>query len=142
MSDVEEGGTRQRRGGYRLEIVKKGPLAGCKGPMPCKGTKLEKGELRFGTQVDYQGKTSWAWRHWGCVTDKVLSNVKEMISEAADLDGYDDIGEENQAKIDKAWEEGHVADEDIPPTARKPEGEDGKAKGKGKAKKGKVSIPL
>lgn len=64
-----------------------------------------------------------AWRHWGCVTKKVLSNVKEQFEKASEVDGYEDMKPEDQAKVDKAWEDGQVADEDIPETARKAEGE-------------------
>lgn len=81
------------------------------------------------------------WRHWGCVTPKVLQNVKEIVSSAEDIDGFEDLTPDAQEKILKAWEDGHVADEDIPESARKADGdaeddeeEDG---GKKKAKKGK-----
>lgn len=36
------------------------------------------------------------------------------------MDGFEDVGDENQAKIIKAFQDGHVADEDIPESARKP----------------------
>lgn len=65
------------------------------------------------------------WRHWGCATQKVLENVKKNFEVASDLDGYEDLRAEDQAKIVKAYEDGHVADEDIPETARKPAGEEG-----------------
>lgn len=74
----------------------------------------------------------------------MLKNIKEIHPEASELDGYENIGEENQAKIDTAWEEGHVADEDIPESARKkPDsgeedvdaGEDGEKKKKTAPKK-------
>lgn len=52
--------------------------------------------------------------------------MKKSIPEGSELDGYDALRPEDQAKIVQAWQEGHVADEDIPETARKPAGEDGK----------------
>ncbi|KAJ6516401.1 hypothetical protein C8R45DRAFT_243431 [Mycena sanguinolenta] len=113
MSD--DGG---KKTGYRLEYASSG-RAGCKGGKPCKGTHIAKGSLRFGSIVDFQGKTSFAWRHWGCVTSRVLENVKKVHDEAADLDGFDELSPEDQAKITKAWEVGHVDDEDIPDSARK-----------------------
>ncbi|KAJ7477233.1 poly polymerase and DNA-ligase Zn-finger region-domain-containing protein, partial [Mycena galericulata] len=85
------------------------------------GTTLKKGELRFGTLVDIQGKTSFAWRHWGCVTSRVLTNLKEKHDEAADIDGFEELTEEDKARVTAAYEAGHVADEDIPDSARKPE---------------------
>lgn len=53
----------------------------------------------------------------------MLKNIKEIHSEASELDGFEDIGEENQAKLVKAWQEEHVDPEDVPESARKPEGE-------------------
>jgi hypothetical protein len=50
--------------------------------------------------------------------------MKKSFPDPEDLDGYEDLNPEDQEKIKTAWEEGHVADEDIPETARKPEGED------------------
>jgi hypothetical protein len=51
------------------------------------------------------------WRHWGCTTKKILENLKKKVGEVDDLDGMDEISEENQAKIRTAWEVGEVADE-------------------------------
>lgn len=61
--------------------------AGCKGRKPCKGTKIRKGELRLGTLVTIQGTTSFQWRHWGCVTEQIIRNIKEKdgITDPADL---------------------------------------------------------
>jgi hypothetical protein len=73
----------------------------------------------------------------GCTTPHVLKNVKEIHPEASDLDGYEDIGDENQAKLIKAWQEGHVDEEDIPESARKPAdgGEEGEGSGKKSTRK-------
>ena len=60
-----------------------------------------------------------AWRHWGCVTPKIIENVKKTFEDADGLDGFEDLKEEDQEKLKAAWEVGHVADEDIPATARK-----------------------
>ena len=51
--------------------------------------------------------------------------MKKSIPEGTELDGYGQLTPEDQAKVVKAWQEGHVDDEDIPETARKPVGEDG-----------------
>ncbi|KAL6301402.1 hypothetical protein BKA93DRAFT_901941 [Sparassis latifolia] len=120
MSDAE--GT--KKSGYRLEYA---PSARgkCKGPKPCAGTSIGKGELKMGSLVDFRGNTSFTWRHWGCVTPKIIENMKKSFDEADDLDGFDDLKDEDQEKVRKAWEEGHVADEDIPETARKLASEDG-----------------
>ncbi|KAF7980272.1 hypothetical protein HWV62_39027 [Athelia sp. TMB] len=117
------------------------------------GTPIGKGELRVGTLVDIGGNTSLyvallnarkasanacvvnsAWRHWGCITPKILSNMKRSFGEAAELDGYDELRAEDQARVDAAWAEGRVADADVPDSARKPAG-DGEADAEEKPKK-------
>ena len=65
-------------------------------------------------------RRSSSWKHWGCVSKKVLANVKENFSSASELDVYEDMTEEDKEKIDTAYEVGHVADEDIPESAKKP----------------------
>ena len=70
--------------------------------------------------------------------------MKKSIEEAEELDGFEDLEASDQDKVRKAWEEGHVADEDIPESARKPtdaededeDGDDEKPKKKAAAKKG------
>ncbi len=51
--------------------------------------------------------------------------MKKSFSEADELDGFDELQPADQEKIRKAWEEGNVADEDVPKTARKAQGDDG-----------------
>jgi hypothetical protein len=84
--------------------------------------------------------TASAWRHWGCVTKTQIQNMKKKLGEASEIDGFEDMSEADQGKITKAWEVGHVAEEDIPESAKKvdEEGEDdeGEAKNKKKKKKG------
>ena len=60
--------------------------------------------------------------------------MKKSFGEGSELDGYEDLQPEDQDKVVKAWQDGHVADEDIPDSARKPAGEEGAEKPK-KAKK-------
>lgn len=45
--------------------------------------------------------------------------MKAQFETADELDGFEDLSEEDQDRIRKAWEDGKVADEDIPETARK-----------------------
>ncbi|KAI5116155.1 hypothetical protein M0805_008426 [Coniferiporia weirii] len=137
MSDVEGG---EKKGGYRLEISGTG-RAKCKGPKPCSGTQISKGELRFGTIVDMKGNTSFVWRHWGCVTPRIIANMKTKFESASDLDGFDELPEEDQSRIEKAWEDGRVADEDIPDSARKPEAEGDDDEDSGKKKKAAKKAP-
>ena len=70
--------------------------------------------------------------------------MKNSFSEAEDLDGFDELQDEDQDRVQKAWEDGRVADEDIPESARKPAGEgeddeddDGEKKPKKKSAKAK-----
>ena len=85
--------------------------------------------------VDFRGNTSFAWRHWGCVTPRIIENMKKNFDSATELDGFDELPAEDQAKVEKAWEEGHVAEEDIPETAKKPEGDEEEEKPKKTKKK-------
>lgn len=124
MSDTE--GT--KKSGYRLEYASSN-RAKCKGPKPCQGTAIAKGELKFGSLVDFKGNTSFAWRHWGCVTEKILTNAKNSFEEADELDGFEELNEDDQEKIRKAWEEGHVAEEDVPESAKKAAGDDEESDG-------------
>lgn len=46
--------------------------------------------------------------------------MKAKFTNPDELDGFEDLKEEDQERVRRAWDQGHVADEDIPPTARKP----------------------
>ena len=61
--------------------------------------------------------------------------MTKAVENAEDLDGYEDLRDEDKAKIDTAWEVGHVADEDIPASARKPAKEDDDGEEKPKKKR-------
>ncbi|EED79466.1 predicted protein [Postia placenta Mad-698-R] len=134
MSDQEG----DKKSGYRLEYAASNRSV-CKGPKPCNGTKITKGELRLGSVVDFRGNTTMVWRHWGCTTPRIIQNMKKSFEEADELDGFEDLKDEDQDKIRKAWEEEKVADEDIPETARKPEGEEGEEEEDDKPKKKKAA---
>ncbi|KAH7088667.1 hypothetical protein BKA62DRAFT_627225 [Auriculariales sp. MPI-PUGE-AT-0066] len=103
---------------YRVEYAVTG-RACCKGPKPCNGTPVRSGTLRFGVMVTIYFDTNWHWKHWGCVTKRVINNMKKVLQRPQDLDGYSDLRHEDQDKVVAAWDAGHVADEDIPDTARK-----------------------
>ena len=66
-----------------------------------------------------------AWRHWGCATTTIITDVKKSFSKVDELDGFNELLTAEQDKFRNAWEDGHVADEDIPETARKAEGDVG-----------------
>ena len=79
-----------------------------------------------------------AWRHWGCTTPLIIDNLKKSFSKADELDGFDELQPADQDKIRKAWDDGHVADKDVPETARKPDADDG-ANDEAKPKKKRAS---
>ena len=57
--------------------------------------QIAEGALRLGTRVDIGGdRVSTKWRHCvpGCVTDRVLSNIKAAVGDSAeDIDGFADL---------------------------------------------------
>lgn len=78
------------------------------------------------------GNTSFQYRHWGCVTAKQFENMvslplsrilsfltililcsflsrqqKKDFTDAADLDGFEDLTEEDQQRVKTAFENGH-----------------------------------
>lgn len=85
-----------------------------------------------------------AWRHWGCVTPKIISNVKKSFSAASDLDGFEDLNSEDQAKITKAFNDGKVAEADVTkgPSQLAEEGAEEKPKKRGAASSKKVIYTL
>lgn len=51
------------------------------------------------------------------MTPKVVGNMQELINDEGDgdpsvIDGFEELSEENQEKVRKAIEQGHVDDED------------------------------
>ena len=49
----------------------------------------------------------------GCVTPQQISNVNEEIEDdVMNLDGYEELPEEDQEKVARAFKQGHVDDED------------------------------
>lgn len=58
------------------------------------------------------------------MTPKIITNMKNSFNEADELDGFDDLNDEDQERIKKAWDDGHVAAEDVPETAKKGEGDE------------------
>ncbi|RAL07115.1 uncharacterized protein BO97DRAFT_409245 [Aspergillus homomorphus CBS 101889] len=106
-------------GAYRLD--ESTGRAGCQNK-ECKDAKVKiaKGELRHGSWVDTGNFQSWKYRHWGCVTPQVIKNLNEAIDELSNgdekdysaLDGFDELSPENQEKVRRALEQGHVDDAD------------------------------
>ncbi|GAB1202064.1 hypothetical protein APSETT445_000675 [Aspergillus pseudonomiae] len=92
--------------------------AGCQNK-ECKDEKVKiaKGELRLGTWVDTERIQAFFWRHWGCVTPRIIASLNENLGDGDEkdyeqLDGFEDLTPENQEKVKKALEQGHVDDEE------------------------------
>ena len=49
--------------------------------------------------------------------------MRNSFNDPSELDGYDELKPQDKERVNKAWEDGHVADEDIPESAKKPAGE-------------------
>ncbi|KAG6330430.1 hypothetical protein ID866_8659 [Astraeus odoratus] len=125
MSDNEGS---PRKSGYRVEYASSARAK-------CKGAAISKGELRLGTLIEVRGTTTYAWRHWGCVTPKIISNIKASLGNAEELDGYEELKDEDKERLRRAFQDGKVADADVPATARKPADEEAKEDEKPKKKR-------
>ncbi|KAJ5293727.1 hypothetical protein N7508_008548 [Penicillium antarcticum] len=104
---------------YRFELARSG-RAGCQ-TAECKkaGDKIPKNEFRVGTWTDNERIQAWMWRHWGCLTPKIISHMQESIQiEGTDdynfeqLDGFEELSDELKDKVRGAIEDGHIPDED------------------------------
>uniref|UniRef100_A0A093XZF1 PARP-type zinc finger-containing protein C13F5.07c n=1 Tax=Talaromyces marneffei PM1 TaxID=1077442 RepID=A0A093XZF1_TALMA len=132
-------------GSYRIE-ESPNKRAGCS-VKACKDhkIKIQKGELRLGTWVDNERFQSWSYRHWGCVTVRVLANILEAIEENGEpnfdvLDGFEDLSAENQTKIKEAILKGDIDEADKTDDAQnEASGSPKKAKADAKAKSKKRS---
>ncbi|KAL1897737.1 serine/threonine-protein kinase M1 [Ceratocystis pirilliformis] len=104
---------------YRVEISPNN-RAGCTDTV-CKksASKLTKGELRFGTWVEIEGRGSWKWKHWGCVSGQQMQHVQEACMEDDTLnldalDGYDELTDDHvKIKAQRCVKQGHIDAEDF-----------------------------
>ncbi|ROT37579.1 zf-PARP-domain-containing protein [Sodiomyces alkalinus F11] len=88
----------------------------------CKHLKktIPKGELRFGSWLEFGDRGSFKWKHWGCVSGKQMQALQEAAKRGDGfdfdaVDGYDEMGDhpEFQAKVREAVELGHIPPEDF-----------------------------
>ncbi|KAJ5034958.1 uncharacterized protein L3040_008225 [Drepanopeziza brunnea f. sp. 'multigermtubi'] len=115
---------------YRVETASTG-RAGCTST-ECKAAniKIDKDELRLGVWVSFKDHESWKWRHWGCVTGKVLEGIRTFLADPDApgtyrwdaLDGYDSEGVEKnslekhpdlQEKVRRCITQGFIDAEDF-----------------------------
>ncbi|KAJ7287410.1 SNF2 family N-terminal domain-containing protein [Mycena rebaudengoi] len=94
----------------------KSSRAKCHGPAPCKGTSLPIGTLRYGQTIlnDY-GETV-EWRHWGCVTASILTQLAALTMDR--VNGFNQLSASDQQKIRKAIARRSVDPADVPASAR------------------------
>ncbi|EIW77565.1 zf-PARP-domain-containing protein [Coniophora puteana RWD-64-598 SS2] len=102
----------QKRGYYCIGYASTG-RSKCKGPQPCHGTPIPKGDLRLGSQYSLpEGKKAFSWRHWGCTTSDVISNVKKVLKSVESLEGFEHLRKEDQDSVRIAWQLGTVSNGD------------------------------
>ena len=53
-----------------------------------------------------------AWRHWGCADAKLVEKMKASYDEPSKIEGWDDLKEGEKEKVQRAWEEGQIPDDD------------------------------
>ncbi|KAG4443504.1 hypothetical protein IFR05_000977 [Cadophora sp. M221] len=113
---------------YRVETALS-KRAGCQST-ECKanGIKIEKDDLRLGIWIDYGERAGWVWRHWGCVSGKVLQGLRTLVEDPDTpgsyrwdmLDGFES-GDKNsldknpalQEKVRRCITQGFIDHEDF-----------------------------
>ncbi|KAH7082651.1 hypothetical protein BKA63DRAFT_394085, partial [Paraphoma chrysanthemicola] len=79
-------------------------------------TKIERGELRIGTNTFFESEARWyiAWRHWGCATKHQIKGLIEVTgNDATQAPGYEGLSEEAQEEVRQAFENEGVVDKDF-----------------------------
>lgn len=71
----------------------------------CKASKekIEKGELRFGSYIDFGGHGSYHWRKLAYISDKQVQNCKKKLGGANKVGGYAALTGAQQKKLEKAF---------------------------------------
>lgn len=85
----------------------------CRGPKkecPGAGNMIAKGELRFGTRAEVDGRDSVFWRHIGCVTERLLTN-KNITADS--LTDFIDFCIEDGTKMSITAEEARAAENSL-----------------------------
>ncbi|RUS26829.1 hypothetical protein BC938DRAFT_484063 [Jimgerdemannia flammicorona] len=55
---------------------------------------------------------SVSWRHWQCTTRKVLENLINEAGSADQIPGFNDLRDEDQERVKKAFEEGNISEKE------------------------------
>ncbi|KAA1472997.1 hypothetical protein DENSPDRAFT_881694 [Dentipellis sp. KUC8613] len=93
---------------YRLDYAENNMAKGLDTSIDPVSTAITQGTLRLGHLIDYRSHLSFVWRHWGCVPPNVISEFTSLHG-LSNLDGFDELKKEDQARVLKACNEGHLA---------------------------------
>ncbi|KAF9465632.1 hypothetical protein BDZ94DRAFT_1253566 [Collybia nuda] len=63
----------------------------------CGGKKIKKKELRIGMNNPQNGKR--IWRHWRCMTQAFIDNMKFSYPSPEDLPGFGELSQTHQARV-------------------------------------------
>ncbi|KAJ3140519.1 hypothetical protein HDU90_007819 [Geranomyces variabilis] len=97
----------------------------CKAGKSCADPTIKKGDLRWGTAFESQSGTPMTtWRHWDCVTTKVLHNVKAKVESLEELSGFESLNDEDKEKIKSAWDAGEMPSKPAPAEAPEDDAQD------------------
>ncbi|KAL0566013.1 hypothetical protein V5O48_016007, partial [Marasmius crinis-equi] len=72
---------------------------------------IDKGVIRLGIAGSFRGKEAYGFRHWGCITDEVLAEIQQL-GNLSEVSGYNNLHADDQIRLSKAVEAGHVSTED------------------------------
>ncbi|KAI0743822.1 SNF2 family N-terminal domain-containing protein [Daedaleopsis nitida] len=103
---------------FHIFEYSKSSRATCHGPPPCQGSPIELGSLRYGKVTTSQYGETVEWRHWGCVTPDILTQLAAVRIET--VPGFSNLYPADQGKIRLAVSLRRVDSADIPSTAKDP----------------------
>ncbi|KZT19055.1 hypothetical protein NEOLEDRAFT_1142558 [Neolentinus lepideus HHB14362 ss-1] len=101
--------------GHLIEYSKSS-RAKCHGRPPCKGSNIEAGALRYGKVLKSDYGDTVEWRHWGCVTPDILTEL--AVLPVDDVSGLKSLKIEDQHKIRRAVAIRQIDPADIPASAK------------------------
>ncbi|KAA1471714.1 hypothetical protein DENSPDRAFT_837772 [Dentipellis sp. KUC8613] len=115
-------GSQPRRTGsagalHHLEYSKSS-RAKCHGPLPCKGSPIALGDLRYGRTITNHFGETVQWTHWGCLTPTILAQLAAYGVHR--ISGFGNLRSEDQHKIRRALAARRIDPADIPESAKAP----------------------
>ncbi|KAF8638068.1 hypothetical protein AX16_010700 [Volvariella volvacea WC 439] len=93
----------------------KSTRAKCHAPPSCQGTILPAGTLRYGKAIPSEFGETVEWRHWGCITPAILSELAGV--ELDSVSGFEELRSKDRQKIRQAVAAGRLDPADVPPSA-------------------------